>query len=393
VTATAATPRRFLFVVPPLVGHTNPTVSVARALEARGHQVAWVGHPGKVRPLLPAGARLFALPEDIAADHARAIGERAKDVRGAAALKFLWQDFLVPLARQMLPGVDAAVAEYAPDVLAVDQQAVAGGLVARRRGLPWATLATTSAGVVDPLAGLPEVKRWHLELIAELERGAGLPPSEHAEISPHLVIAFTTEALVGPREQFPAHYRFVGPSIHDRPETAAFPFDELRRPCALVSMGTVNAEASGRFYATVIAALRDDPMQVVLIAPPALAPDAPAHFIVRAFVPQLALLPHVDVVVCHGGHNTTCEALAHGVPLVIAPIKDDQPIVAAQVVAAGAGLRVKFGRVQAPELRAAIARVRDEPSFRAAATRVRESFVAAGGAQAAARELEKMAPS
>jgi len=296
----------------------------------------------------------------------------------------------VGLPDRSLSWVDAAVREFAPDVVAVDQQAIAGALVARRRGLPWATLATTSAGLVDPLAALPEVKRWQRALIAELERSAGLDPAGDAELSPHLVIAFTTEALVGPRERFPAHYRFVGPSIHDRPETTAFPFDELRRPCALVSMGTVNAEASGRFYATVIAALADDPMQVVLVAPPELARDAPPHFIVRPFVPQLALLSRVDVVVCHGGHNTTCEALAHGLPLVIAPIKDDQPIVADQVVAAGAGLRVKFGRVQPAELRAAIARVRDEPAFRVAAARVRDSFAAAGGALTAARELESL---
>ncbi|HUJ57471.1 MAG TPA: nucleotide disphospho-sugar-binding domain-containing protein [Kofleriaceae bacterium] len=382
---------RVLFVVPPLVGHTNPTVSVARALEAAGHQVAWVAHPGKVRPLLPPGARLYPLPEQIEPAHAQDVSDRARAVRGAAALKFLWEDFLAPLARQMLPGIDAAVAEFAPDVLAVDQQAVAGGLVARRRGVPWATLATTSAGVIDPLAGLPAVKQWHRELIAGLERDAGLAPADFAEISPHLVIAFTTEALVGPRDRFPQHYRFVGPSIHDRPERAAFPFDQLRRPCVLVSMGTVNAEASGRFYQTAIAALGDEPHQTVLVAPDGMASGAPASFLVRTFVPQLALLPHVDAVVCHGGHNTTCEALAHGVPLVIAPIKDDQPIVADQVVAAGAGLRVKFGRVQPDELRAAVRRVRGEPEFRAAAERVRASFVAAGGAPAAARLLEALA--
>src|SRR5574337_782284 len=101
--------RRFLFVVPPLTGHTNPTVSVARALEARGHKVAWVGHPGKVRPLLPAGARLFALSEQVAPDHAAQVSDRARAVRGAAALKFLWEDFLAPLARQMRPGIEAAV--------------------------------------------------------------------------------------------------------------------------------------------------------------------------------------------------------------------------------------------------------------------------------------------
>jgi len=376
---------KFLFVVPPLTGHVNPTVSVARALEASGHEVAWVGHPGKVRPLLPAGAKLFALSEHVDASHAEAVQDKARTARGAAALKFLWEDFLVPLARSMRPGVETAVDEFRPDVMCCDQQAVAGGLVARRRNLPWATLATTSAGVVDPLAGLPQVKAWFEALIAELEREADLP---HAgELSPHLVLAFTTPALVP--GAFPAHYKFVGPSIADRPESTEFPFDQLRAPTVLVSMGTVNAEASGRFYATAIDALRDQPFQVVLVAPA--ITEAPANFIVRRYVPQLALLPRMAAVVCHGGHNTTCEALAHGLPLVIAPIKDDQPIVADQVVAAGAGVRIKFGRVQAPELREAVLRVLGDPKMREAAARVRESFASAGGAAAAARYLEALA--
>jgi MGT family glycosyltransferase len=376
---------KFLFVVPPLTGHVNPTVSVARALEANGHEVAWVGHPGKVRPLLPAGAKLYALSEQVDASHAEAVQDKARTARGAAALKFLWEDFLVPLARSMRPGVETAVDEFRPDVMCCDQQAVAGGLVARRRNLPWATLATTSAGVVDPLAGLPQVKAWFEALIAELEREADLP---HAgELSPHLVLAFTTPALVP--GAFPAHYKFVGPSIADRPESTEFSFDQLRAPTVLVSMGTVNAEASGRFYATAIDALRDQPFQVVLVAPA--ITEAPANFIVRRYVPQLALLPRMAAVVCHGGHNTTCEALAHGLPLVIAPIKDDQPIVADQVVAAGAGVRIKFGRVQAPELREAVLRVLGDPKMRDAAARVRESFASAGGAAAAARYLEALA--
>ena len=106
---------------------------------------------------------------------------------------------------------------------------------------------------------------------------------------------------------------------------------------------------------------------------------------------QLALLARVDAVVCHGGHNTTVEALAHGLPLVIAPIKDDQPIVADQVVAAGAGIRIKFGRVQATELRDAVARVLADATLREGAARVRDSFAAAGGPDAAARALEALA--
>ena len=135
----------------------------------------------------------------------------------------------------------------------------------------------------------------------------------------------------------------------------------------------------------------DGPLEVDHIVPLADGGlDTPANFIVRPYVPQLALLRHVDAVVCHGGHNTTCEALAHGLPLVIAPIKDDQPIVADQVVAAGAGLRVKFGRVQPDELRTAVTRILTEPAFRSAAARVRDSFAAAGGAEAAASALEAL---
>jgi MGT family glycosyltransferase len=270
--------------------------------------------------------------------------------------------------------------------MCVDQQAVAGGLVARARALPWATLATTSAGISDPLASLPQVKKWFEDLIGTLEDEANLPRA--GELSPRLVLAFTTPALVP--ATLPAHYKLVGPSIADRPETAPFPFERLTRPCVLVSMGTVNAEASGRFYGVVIDALAEQPYQVVLVAPPELVPRVPANFITQRYVPQLALLSRMDAVACHGGHNTTVEALAHGLPLVIAPIKDDQPIVADQVVAAGAGVRIKFGRVQAPELRDAVSRVLTDPGLRAGAMRVRDSFASAGGPDAAAGHLEAL---
>ena len=386
---------RFLFVVPPLTGHVNPTVSVARALEARGHEVAWAAHPGTVQRLLPDGARILPMPEAAPAGLVNQVAERARAVRGAAALRFLWEDFLVPLARSMRPAVEAALDAYAPDVVAVDQQAVGGALACRRRGARWATLATTSAGVTDPLAGLPQVKRWLADLLGGLAREAEVDldgaPGDEVCLSPHLVIAFSTAALVGPTERFGPRYRFVGPSISDRPEPTPFPWDALGPgEKVLVSMGTVNAGISGRFFRAAIDAAAGCGIQAIVAAPPDDVGEVPPGTIAQRYVPQLALLDHVDAVVCHGGHNTVCEALAHGLPLVVAPIKDDQPIVADQVVAAGAGLRVKFGRVQAPALAAAIRRVLDEPGFRAAAARVRASFAGAGGAPAAAAALEEL---
>src|SRR5258708_39339031 len=93
------------------------------------------------------------------------------------------------------------------------------------------------------------------------------------------------------------------------------------------------------------------------------------NVLVRSRVPQLELLPQLDAVVCHAGHNTVCEALAHGIPLVVAPIRDDQPIVAQQVVDAGAGIRLKYGRANSDEIVAALVTILETASYRQAALR------------------------
>jgi MGT family glycosyltransferase len=383
---------RFLFVVPPFTGHVNPTVSIARALEAHGHSVAWAAHPGHVQPLLPEGARLLALDDRVAGDVYAPLMERARAVRGLESYQFLWQEALVPLARAMRPQVEACIDAFAPDVVVADHQAVGGALAARRRRARWASLCTTSASVVDPLADLPKVKEWAQEQLRMLEREAELSPALPPDLSPSLVIVLSTAAMVGPAEHFPSHYRFVGPSIADRPDPTPFPWDALRDGARVfVSLGTVSAERGAAFHATVAQALGGEPVQVILAAPPEHLPDPPANFLVCRRVPQLALLPHVHAVVSHGGHNTVCESLAHGLPLVVTPIRDDQPVVANQVVAAGAGLRLRFGRLGAQALRDAVRRVLDEPAFRDAAARVRASFASAGGAREAARLLEELA--
>ena len=149
---------RFLFVVPPMAGHVNPTLPVGRELADRGHEVAWAGPPEVVGELMPPGATFIPVPlSDRVRDH---IAGRADDLRGAAALKHLVGEFLVPLAECMVPGVHAAVDRFRPDALVVDQQALAGVAVALARELPWATSATTSALLTDPMELIPKVKAW-----------------------------------------------------------------------------------------------------------------------------------------------------------------------------------------------------------------------------------------
>jgi UDP:flavonoid glycosyltransferase YjiC (YdhE family) len=380
---------RFLFVVPPLTGHVNPTVSVGHHLEKNGHQVAWVGYPRKVRPLLKEGAQLIGLDDRVYEQMEAGFADEAKKVRGLESLVFLWKKFLIPLARAMKSGVENAIDLFGPDVLIVDQQALAGAIVARRRRLRWATLATSAAGVLaDPLGGLPKVWNFVLEQMALLQREAKLDPVERPDNSEELVLVFSTRELVG-GGTFPEHFRFVGPSISKRPQETPFPWGKLQdTQRVLVSLGTVNVERGARFYKTVVDALTDQPLQCILVAPKILSKQAPDNFIIQDYVPQLKLLKKVDAVVCHAGQNTVSETLANGLPLIMTPIKDDQPIIATQVVNAGAGIRLKFGRLRSSDLRDAVLKILSDSSFRYSAEKIRESFRRAGGAERAARLLE-----
>jgi UDP:flavonoid glycosyltransferase YjiC (YdhE family) len=385
---------RFLLVVPPLAGHVIPTVGLARELTARGHQVAWTGSEAVLRPLLgpdaavlPTGSRVF----------------RAQSGHGLGALRTLWEGFIVPYARFTAKALDRVVTEYRPDVLLVDQHTPAGALVAHRHGLRWASLAPGAMEIGRPFRALPEVEGWMTDQLTALWLRAGLPPQEYTDprFSPELVLALTTPALTGP-QPFPDQYALVGPVLTERPADASFPWERLGpgRRRVLLTMGTLAADVSADFHARAVRALTllGPDVQAVIAAPArslpgpdGLPPGAVA--VERAPVLELMSRGLLDAVVCHGGMNTVGEALSHGIPLVAAPIRHDQPFVAAQVQAAGAGLRVPFARVTPAALAAALRAVLDGPGYRTAAAEVGAGLRSGGGAAAAADRLEALAAS
>ncbi|EWC61606.1 Zeaxanthin glucosyl transferase [Actinokineospora spheciospongiae] len=382
---------RLLLVVPPFTGHVSPLVGVAAELGARGHEVVWAGDPDLLRRMLPDSA--VVRPCRSHPDVPRPAAS------GFAAFKHLWDHVFVPLTEAMAPGVERAIADTAPDLVVADQQAFAGAFAAERAGLPWVTSASTSAELTDPLALVPAVAERVAGQLADLRARFGDPAATtDPRFSPLLLLAFTSPALAGPVGN-PGGGAITFAGQVPRPDVPApdFPWDRLDdRPLVLVSLGTVSADAGDRFLRECAAALAERPgLQAVVVDPGGALADPPPNVLALPHVPQQAVLDRAaatgGAVLCHGGHNTVCEALARGLPLVVAPIRDDQPVVAEQVVATGSGVRVRFARAGAGHLGKALDGILAEPRYRANAQAVAESLRAAGGARTAADALLRTA--
>ncbi|HEY7430382.1 MAG TPA: nucleotide disphospho-sugar-binding domain-containing protein [Streptosporangiaceae bacterium] len=381
---------RFLFVVVPLVAHVWPAVAIAGELTAAGHDVAWCGSESDLRPLAgpdaviyPTGRRSFRQPAQL----------------GMAAVREVWDEYLIPFNRFLQDPVDSAVAEHQPDVVVADQYALAGALAAHRRGVRWATLA---AGVLEltppPEPGLQE---WVGSRLALVWQKAGLPVEDGLDLrfSPHLVIATTTQGLTG-LAALPPHWLLAGAVLGPRRTDPGFSWDwwDPARQHVLVTAGTVSAQLAAAnlvrgFFARVTAALEPlaGRVQAVLNVAVDAVPAPPPHVLVARQVPMLELMPRLDAVICQAGQSTVNEALVHGVPLVVAPIRLAEPLTAEHVTRTGAGIAVSFSEATPAQLTAALTAVLDEPGYRARARALGEGFAAAGGAGAAAARLAALA--
>ena len=111
------------------------------------------------------------------------------------------------------------------------------------------------------------------------------------------------------------------------------------------------------------------------------------------YLPQIDLLPEVDLVITHGGNNTITEAVHFGVPMLVLPLFWDQHDNAQRVEEAGFGIRLAPYRFTDVELRKALEHLLTDVELRArvaaAGTRIRE----VNGVQRAAALIEQAARS
>jgi MGT family glycosyltransferase len=222
-----------------------------------------------------------------------------------------------------------------------------------------------------------------------------LKPLKHAAdaLSPLAQITQLPAALefdVGPP---PPLLHYTGPFVDARRRPPVdFPWDQLDgRPLVYASLGTLQNGAEAIFRTIAQACIGIDTQLVISLGgglDPASLGKMPGRPLIVRYTPQLEILKRAAAVITHAGLNTTLESLAEGVPLVCIPLGNDQPGVAARVVARGAGIVVPRRKLTARRLRSAIRAVLQEKSYRAAAGNLQHAMRQIDGLEQAASLIE-----
>jgi len=115
----------------------------------------------------------------------------------------------------------------------------------------------------------------------------------------------------------------------------------------------------------------------------------PENFVVRNFMPQVALLQRADLFITHGGLGSANESLYYGVPMLMWSENPQNPERAYNircVVRMGAGVVLQANPKPDVLRRQTIAALQDD-RLRQSAAALREVFQKSGGAQRAAEEI------
>lgn len=402
---------RVLAYTSPARGHLYPLVPILDELQARGHRIAVRTLPSQLAALRERGFAAGPLAEAV-------LGIEHDDWQARTQAGGLTRALATFGRRAEHEPADlrAAIEAERPDLLLVDTTTWGAAAVAEARGGPWAQwlpypapLPSRDAPPFGP--GFPPARgplgrardrvlgpillrgygRALLPAVNGVRAQAGLGPlTEVADTFTRadVMLYMSAEPFEYPRSDWPPTFRLVGPTAWDPPGATPDWLAELSDPLVLVSTSS-EFQDDGRLVACALAALRDAPVSVVATTPSADAGgiDVPPNARVERFVPHAPLLERAACLVCHGGMGIVQKALAAGVPVSVVPFGRDQLEVARRVQVAAAGTRLPARRLNATRLRAAVEAAMD---MAGGARRVQTGFAAAGGAPAAADELESL---
>jgi MGT family glycosyltransferase len=202
----------------------------------------------------------------------------------------------------------------------------------------------------------------------------------------------TSRAFDFPCTRLPAKVRYVGPQIGDphwaQAWSSPWPASD-KRPLVSVSFSTTFQNHAGVLQ-KVIDAFAPLNARVLMTLGGSIKPEdlRPAeNCVLVESAPHSIVMREAAVVVTHGGHGTVMRALSCRAPMLIIPHGRDQNDNAVRVTERGAGLSL-MPDASVETIRAAAERLLNQPSFRAAATRLGDLVAAEAENSTVVQELE-----
>ena len=381
---------RVLFTALAAYGHVHPLLPLAVAAREQGHEVAFATGRVMHDPLRAAGFE----PIDAGASISEAGAEAARDLFGTELGELSPEQlpavgaaaFGTVLPRRFLADLEPVLARFEPDLVVFEAATGGAELAARRAGVP--AVAHGVGPAVDK--GFEE----HREQLAAVAAEVGLPVGKAA---PYLDI-------YPPSLQDPA-FRSRPERIEMRPrafaEAGELPEPVLRRNRELGRNRQLVYLTFGTGFGTAetlrrgIDALAPLEADVLVAAGPAVdvaqLGDVPGNVLVERWVPQARLMPHIDLLVHHGGSGTTLGALSAGVPQLVLPRGADQFVNAAAVHDSGAGARLLPDEADASAIGAAARSLLADDRTRQLAGRISAEIAAMPAPEELAGRLPELA--
>lgn len=381
---------RVLVTVHPAPSHLRSVAPVALAMRCAGHQVL-VATP----ETLHAEVRAFGLEPVCAGGH-WSEAEVAGVDRALHGLGQPWRWghlFLRTLTdpSRMARDVVRLAPAWGPDVIVHDGTELGGAWAADLLGLPCVTLGVMggSRSLLGP--GDPKDRMRPGRLAHELPVPDGGGPARPRLTVSLLPALYDPGELCGPDVRCYRHESPLRPDERLPDWVAGLPDD---RPLVYASLGTVFHRIPGRLEAILEGLARVECSVVVSVGadtPPDRFPPQPPHVRLAAHVPQPLLLECCDLFVTHGGMNSVREALAAGVPMVVAPVVMDHPYNAARCAALGVARSLPDGDVSPEALAAACREVLAGPEYRRRARAVQRAILALPPLDQLVRDVEALA--
>jgi UDP:flavonoid glycosyltransferase YjiC (YdhE family) len=364
-------------------GNVPPALELGRRASARGHSVRVLGPPSIGSRVEAAGCQFRPFSRVPALDCSR--GRALED-----QMEFL----LTRILGGSGPGLDLLdeAERDPPDALVVDCMLLGALAAAERTNVPTAALVHLLYGMAvgdwsknfsDLIGPVNEVRSiFGLGAIAQ-----DRPIWASAWAPCDRVLVCTPREFDVPVSPLPENVRYVGP-LGDAPRLS----EPVGDPLALIGFSTTYQHQEAALQRT-LDALSDMPVRVLVTLGPGIRPDdirLPPNAVAEAWIPHDEAVPRCSIVITHAGHGTIMTALAAGVPLLCMPMGRDQHENAARVEACGAGRSIAE-ESDAAAIRAAIADILAEPSYRLAARRMASVIRGYDGGRRAVAELEALA--